>query len=431
MVPRSFGLGTVIPLLKDRLADASKVENYRAITLCSVISKIFEYCVLDKFDTFLCTSDLQFGFKKGIGCAQAINLMQDVTSFFNKRGSTVFLTALDASKAFDRLSHCTMFEKLVGRNTPTCLTRCLLDWYSKLISHVRWNNCLSDQFHVLAGVRQGGVLSPTLFNIYVNDLIFDLQNCGAGCHLGSSFVGCIMYADDILLLSPSISGLQIMLDVCSRFALRNDILFNRDKSVCMAVGPLAKLTITEMNLGGFNIKWVSDLRYLGVQFIKGTHLQVDCNFLKRKFYAACNGILYNCKLAAESLKVFLVETFCLPLLLYCIGALTLSSNELQSLNVCWNDAIRKIYGLHRWESVKQIMFYCNLMPVEYHYFLRQWKFHSANAEVDPGSCLYKRLAGNVSSATCCALLHKFSPDGRLRTISSTFINNYFKDSVTF
>ena len=220
-----------------------------------------------------------------------------------------------------------------------------------------------------------------------------------------------------------------MLDTCSNSARKNDILFNRDKSVCMAVGFLSKCHITDMMLGDKTIKWVNSFKYLGIQFVKGVKLAVDCDFIKRRFYAACNGILYNCSRAAESVKVFLVVTYCLPILLYCLGALCLNVNNIKALNVCWNDALRKIYGLHRWESVRQIMFFCNLMPIKFHYDLCQWKFHSVNALAVHGSSAYKRHIGNVSSMLCTSLLHKYSPDGSLHTICKRVLTEHFKGTV--
>jgi len=89
-------------------------------------------------------------------------------------------------------------------------------------SSVLWNNVLGDIFAVNCGVRQGGVLSAILFSIYVDDLIDELRNSG----YGRLFVGCILYADDILLLSSSCYGLQSMLNVCAEFRNKWDtVLF--------------------------------------------------------------------------------------------------------------------------------------------------------------------------------------------------------------
>jgi len=86
--------------------------------------------------------------------------------------------------------------------------------------------CFSYPFSVYCGVRQNGVLSPLLFNIYVDDLIYQLEASNYGCYVAGKFFGCIMYADDLLLLSASVTGLQQMLHICYSFAQFNDFIFN-------------------------------------------------------------------------------------------------------------------------------------------------------------------------------------------------------------
>jgi len=93
------------------------------------------------------------------------------------------------------------------------------------------------------GVRQGGVLSPVLFAVYIDGIIDKLEGVGLGCWPGNVFVGCILYADDIVLISPTVHSLQMMLDVCSSFALEVDMRFNSSKSVVMRVGARFKLPV--------------------------------------------------------------------------------------------------------------------------------------------------------------------------------------------
>ena len=80
------------------------------------------------------------------------------------------------------------------------------------------------------GVKQCGVLSPILFAIYTDGLLRRLQETGVGCHMGHRYSGALAYADDITLLSPSKSGLTILVDECERYAAEYDILFNGNKS---------------------------------------------------------------------------------------------------------------------------------------------------------------------------------------------------------
>ena len=85
--------------------------------------------------------------------------------------------------------------------------------------------CFSYPFSVYCGVRQDGVLSPLMFNIYVDDLIHQLEASNYGCYVTGKFFGCIMYADDLLLLPATVTGLQQMLNICYSFAQFNGIIF--------------------------------------------------------------------------------------------------------------------------------------------------------------------------------------------------------------
>ena len=117
-VPDSFGRGHIIPLLKDKAGDVNDLNNYRGITLIPVISKLFESVLLAICSEFLSTDDLQFGFKKGLGCADAIFLFQETVSYFLSRGSTVYAASLDVKKAFDTVNHFKLYFSLLKAKVP-------------------------------------------------------------------------------------------------------------------------------------------------------------------------------------------------------------------------------------------------------------------------------------------------------------------------
>ena len=116
----------------------------------------------------------------------------------------VFFVFLDATKAFDRVSHYKLFKKLIVRYVPTCFVRLLRYWYAHQTMQVKWDNCLPDSYLATNGVRQGGVLSPYLFAIYIDDLSVELNKLQAGCCIGSNLI------DHIL---------QYLLTICVAFLL--------------------------------------------------------------------------------------------------------------------------------------------------------------------------------------------------------------------
>ena len=90
---------------------------------------------------------------------------------------------------------------------------------------VSWENFVASN-----GVKQGGVLSPILYGIYNDLLLTMLKESGIGCYVGCTFVGALAYADDVVLLCPTKTGLLKMLNICKLFSCKYDVVFNADKS---------------------------------------------------------------------------------------------------------------------------------------------------------------------------------------------------------
>ena len=354
-VPQDFAEGIIVPLVKDKTADLCNVNNYRGITLTPVISKLFESILLHKCDDVLLTDDLQFGFKKSVGCPQAVFTLRTVVEYFNSKGSTVFAAALDISKAFDTVSHSLLFKSLIKAGVPIWIVKLLVHWYGKLCVAVRWNGAISQYFAVKSGVRQGSILSPSLFTVFMNIFIIQLKECGDGCTINNQFVGCIVYADDIIILSCTIGGLQHMLDMCQAVAVNVKLTFNCKKSVCISFGPGWKRDITNMLLGAFTIDWCQSVKYLGVSLQSYSYMKVDTDVIKRRFFASCNTIISNSTGQSELVRLSLVESYCLPVLQYCCAAFKLLDSQVKELNACWNMAYRRIFGFSKHESVKEFI----------------------------------------------------------------------------
>ena len=144
--------------------------------------------------------------------------------------SNAFVLMLDASKAFDRVNYCKLFRELLKREMSPLVLRLLLFMYTNQTLRVKWGSVMLESFTVMNEVKQGGVLSPVLFAVYTDGLLLRLQESGFGCHMGGHYACALAYADDITLISPSMTGLRKMSSICEQYASEYDILFNGSKS---------------------------------------------------------------------------------------------------------------------------------------------------------------------------------------------------------
>ena len=106
---------------------------------------------------------------------------------------------------------------------PVILIRILLYWYRTQIFCIKWGSTTSEFFNVSNGVRQGGILSPYLFIVYIDDQSNMLNSAGIGCHIHNCCINHMFYADDICVIAPSPSGLQGLLNICAKFGVENDV----------------------------------------------------------------------------------------------------------------------------------------------------------------------------------------------------------------
>jgi len=112
----------------------------------------------------------RFGFKKGSSRGHAIYPVKKIVDYYVNGGSTVNVCVLDLSKAFDKINHSALFIKLMDRLIPVQVLSILENWFAMCLLYVKWGSVFSRFYELNTGVRQGGVLSPYLFRIFIDDL---------------------------------------------------------------------------------------------------------------------------------------------------------------------------------------------------------------------------------------------------------------------
>jgi hypothetical protein len=196
------------------------------------------------------------------------------------------------------------------RNIPSQLLAVLENWFSNCWTCVKWGLSTSDFFKIDYGVRQGSVLSPYLFAVVI-DSIARLST------FGQAFL-IVLYADDILLLSPSVCDLQRLFSKCETILSTLDMAINTKKSCCIRIGPRCDSVCDNiLSKSGSALPWVNEIRYLGISIVKSRIFKCDTSCAKRAFYKSLNAVFGKVgRIASEEVVLELVSKKCMPVLLY-------------------------------------------------------------------------------------------------------------------
>ena len=276
----------------------AETNSNRAIAGSSLLLKLFDQVILLLWGHLLASDELQFGYKTDYSTSQCSWLVNEVASYILRKGTPCIVTLLDCTKAFDKCQFDILFRKLMDRKMPAIVVRALIFVYEEQQAWVKWGKARSRSFGIQNGTRQGSVLSPALFSVYMDDLIIMLRKSGLGCHVGSVFCGVVGYADDLCLLAPSRSAMEGMLQICENYAMKNNLEFSTDpdpkksKSKCIFMQGLKKLPKpANLKLYGVDLPWVKTANHLGHELSEECNMVVDMQQKRANFIqmSRCTG----------------------------------------------------------------------------------------------------------------------------------------------
>ena len=242
------------------------------------------------------------------------------------------------------VNHDKLFSILEKRGLPYPIIRFLSSWYRSQQMRVRWGSTLSNGFNVSNGVRQGGILSPYLFSLYLDGLLEELADSGVGCFWGSLFVGAVAYADDVVLLAPCASALRCMLNICNTYASQHGLLFNAGKTqlICFRKSKSIK-SLPVIHFQNTQLKYKDEVKHLGHILHYNLDDGPDITRAIKDLNKKANSVLCLFHSADPVVKTYLIKMYCLSL--YGCPLWSLSSKSLNCLQIALNKILRKVWSL--------------------------------------------------------------------------------------
>ena len=275
-------------------------------------------------------------------------VLKETIDYYSSHSSPVYMCYVDASKAFDRINIWHMLKKLVLRNLPTIIVRMFLYWYTNQHFIIKWCDKLSLPFKSTNGLRQGSILSPVYFNVFMDELSQELSKTNVGCYLNDTCVNHLFYADDSVLIAPSPYALQQLLNVCEVYARNYEMCYNAKKTACMVIYPKAMKNMCppRLYLNSKELSWVAEHKYLGI-FV--TSNNCDDRDIQRQVHATyCRGnvLISKFRKCTEDVKTQLFNSFCSNFYACHLWS-NFHDNVYRRIRVAYNNVFRGLFKLGR------------------------------------------------------------------------------------
>ncbi len=311
--PNDWGSALIVPIHKS--GDVKDPGNYRGISLLSCLSKVFTKILNNRLVSWAEANEkyfeVQAGFRRGKSAVDNIFVLYSlINKYLSKEKGRFYSVFVDFSKAFDSVPHRLLFYSLLRGNMHGRVINLLRNMYSKLRSCVEFDGYLSGEFNCTVGTRQGCMLSPLLFILYLNELILltEDNNC-QGIYVNENHpnITMLLYADDLVIVGDHVGRVQKILNSLSVFCKKWGLSVNMSKTKSMIFrngGIIKKNEVFYFN--GVKLDHVSYYKYLGVlmstrlswspaqinlsmQACKALNLINQVNYkLDYSFHSACN-----------------------------------------------------------------------------------------------------------------------------------------------
>ena len=321
--PNQWSISVMVPIHKG--GELDDPNNYRGISLNSCLSKLFTL-LLNTRITQLCEEnniihENQIGFRKGYRTSDHVLTLKTLVDQAFQKKEKLYVCFIDFKKAYDMVWRNGLYLKLLKYGVSSKFVNLIKDMYSKLLVSINVLDGLSIPFKSHIGLKQGCNLSPILFNIFINDLVdmIGYDNMDSP-FLGPKQVSCLLYADDLILISESKEGLQKSIDKLSQFTKEWFLEVNIKKTKCMVFAKGRPNKIPPIwKLNGKPMEVCDSYCYLGVTFTRSGSLKPAAQILNEKAVGAMFSLIRNTnKHGACSIDIMmeLFDKMIVPIALY-------------------------------------------------------------------------------------------------------------------
>ena len=322
--PKIWSEGLITPIHKS--GNKTDPGNYRGICISSCLGKFFTSILNARLNVFLEENSIlnkyQIGFRHGFRTSDHLLVLKTLIDSYKLRRKPMFACFVDFRKAYDSVWREGLFFKLINYGCSKKFVTILLNMYSSVKSAVKLEQGVTPFFQSHVGVKQGCNLSPTLFNLFINDIPNLFNTTCEPVKFGDTELSCLLYADDLVIMSESESGLQYCLQKLELYTKKWKLQINLKKTKILIFGTQyqrRQFISTKWFFGDNPLDCVNEYTYLGLTFHCGGNFKIATTMLYNKALRAYNCLMQKLSNAENIPIKTLLKLFysvVVPVLLY-------------------------------------------------------------------------------------------------------------------
>lgn len=402
MIPESWKIAEVISLFKK--GNREDCRNYRGISLLNAIYKIYTRIVNKRLRiiTEVLMEEEQNGFRPGRSTIDNVFIMQQMFEKRKEFNLETHVAFIDFEKAFDRVNRKKLWFIMKEQGYPQHLIDVVKNMYinSKII--INTGDDRTEEIIVNKGVRQGCSMSPTLFNIYMNDIIQKWKliiNPGIKINRERK-INILLYADDVVLIQKTENDLQYSLHILNQIAKNYNFKISKSKTKIMAF--LGKMQIrSKIIIDEQPLEQVSNYKYLGCEMSVYSGNLKDIDTKLSRFKMICSTIhktLRNKTRKETRMKFY--KTMAVPTLLYGSEVWVSSNSTKRKIQSAEMYFLRRTKGCTLMDKVKNEEIRTELQTV------------SINEQIESYRNNWLYHVDRMSNSRLPKLLYQYRPIGR-------------------
>ena len=361
-VPVDWMRAIIVPIYKGK-GDRNECKNYRGISLLSIPGKVYGRIIIERVRVLTegMIGEEQCGFRSGRGCVDQVFVMKQMSEKFVDKGRCLYVAYMDLEKAYDRIDREAMWHVLSIYGINGKLLKAVQSFYERSEACVRVCREEGDWFRVRVGLRQGCVMSPWLFNLFMDGVMKEVRERAGdvGVTLCDSQrneewkVEWLMFADDTVLLGDSEEKLNRLVQEFGSVCQRRKLTVNEGKSKVMRVGKNGEVNEVNVNMNDRRMEEVETYRYLGVDVSSEGGMEEEVNHRiteARKAWGALKDVWKKRHISNEA-KVGMYEGIIEPTLLYGCETWVMKKRDRKRIEAVEMNCLRNICGVRRIDRV--------------------------------------------------------------------------------